>query len=268
MRKHLKHFAELARKFHHKRRLVLLFVLSLSLLPSTARAAGLTDILTLLNTITSTIQNAIGGVLSGIQTLNTSVNNFRQQIIWPVNALNQTRGFVTSTRAHYQGLMNQIDAIKNNSATLTSPTQLESLYRSAQGGSIAQLQGSYRNVYAPVPLATDAKPFQRNLMDMDDALAMGSLKTTVLSDQTTTGMLGLADSIEQQSATAAPGTGPMLATEAQIASLESQAYLAKVLASELRQEAAKLAHENALLKQSAVNTRNLQNQIQQVLTHP
>jgi hypothetical protein len=90
----------------------------------------------------------------------------------------------------------------------------------------------------------------------------------VLSDQTTTGMLGLADSIEQQSATAAPGTGPMLATEAQIASLESQAYLAKVLASELRQEAAKLAHENALLKQSAVNTRNLQNQIQQVLTHP
>ena len=100
MRKHLKHFAELARKFHHKRRLILLFVLSLCLLPSTARAAGLTDILTLLNTITSTIQNAIGGVLSGIQTLNTSVNNFRQQIIWPVNALNQTRGFVTSTRAH------------------------------------------------------------------------------------------------------------------------------------------------------------------------
>jgi hypothetical protein len=105
-------------------------------------------------------------------------------------------------------------------------------------------------------------------MDMDDALAMGSLKTAVLSDQTTSGMLSLADSIDQQSAFAAPGSGPMLATEAQIASLESQAYLAKVLASELRQEAAKLAHENALLKQSAANTRNLQNQIQRVLTHP
>jgi hypothetical protein len=123
-------------------------------------------------------------------------------------------------------------------------------------------------VYTAVPLATDAKPVQRNLMDTDDALAMGSLKTAVLSDQTTNVMLGLADSIEQQSATAAPGSAPMLATEAQIASLESQAYLAKVLASELRQEAAKLAHENAFLKQSATNTRNLQNQVQQMLTHP
>jgi hypothetical protein len=105
-------------------------------------------------------------------------------------------------------------------------------------------------------------------MDMDDALAMGSLKTSVLADQTTAGMLTLADSIEQQSATAAPGSGPMLATQAQVASLESQAYLAKVLASELRQEAAKLAHQNTLLKQSAAATRNLQNQIQQVLAHP
>ena len=268
MKKYFQNFVAFSGKFRHLRHSLALVVLALFLLPGTARAAGLTDIITLLTTITSTIQNAIGGVLTGIQTLNNTVNNFRQQVIWPVNALSQTRGFITSTRAQYQGLMNQIHQIKNNSATLTSPTQLESLYRSAQAGSIAQLEGSYTTVYTPVPLATEAKPIQRNLMDMDDALAMGSLKTAILSDQTTSGMLGLADSIEQQSATAAPGSGPMLATEAQIASLESQAYLTKVLASELRQAAAKLAHENTLLKQSAANTRNLENQIQQVLTHP
>ena len=250
------------------RRFLAVFIIALCLLPGTARAAGLTDIITLLTTITGTIQNAIGGVLTGIQTLNTTVNSFRQQIIWPVNALNQTRAFVGSTRVQYQGVMMQIQAIRTNSATLTNPTQLESLFRSAKAGNVAPLQASYTNVYASVPSATDAKPVQRNLMDMDDALAMGSLKTAVISDQTTSGMLTLADSIDQQSAVAAPGSGPMLATEAQIASLESQAYLAKVLASELRQEAAKLAHENALLKQSAANTRNLQNQIQQVLTHP
>jgi ATP-dependent protease HslVU (ClpYQ) peptidase subunit len=105
-------------------------------------------------------------------------------------------------------------------------------------------------------------------MDMDDAIAVGSLKTTVVSDQTTSGLLSLADSIEQQSSTAAPGSGAMLATEAQIASLQSQAYLAKVLAAELRQEATKLAHQNALIKQSALNVRTLQNQMQQVLAHP
>lgn len=267
MKKCVDRFVELANKLRDKRHLAVLVIL-LCLVPGTARAAGLTDIISLLTTITSTIQNAIGGVLSGIQTLNTTVNNFRQQIIWPVNALNQTRAFVNSTRAQYQGLMNQIHAIKNNSATLTNPTQLESSFRSANAASIAGLQASYTNVYTSVPLATNAKPIQRNLMDMDDALAMGSLKAALLSDQTTSGMMTLADSIDQQSAVAAPGSGPMLATAAQIASLESQAYLAKVLAAELRQESARLAHENTLLKQSAAATRNLQNQIQQVLTHP
>ena len=240
----------------------------LILLPGTAWAAGLTDIITLLNTITGTIRNVIGGALSGIQSLNSDLNNFRQQVVWPVSALNQTKAFVNSTRNQYQNLMNQIHAIQNNSATLTNPAQLESFFRSGQGRTIAQMSSRYTNVYTPVPLANSAKPMQRNLMDMDDALAIGSLKTSVIADQTTTGMLKLADSIEQQSSTAAPGSGPMLATESEIASLESQAYLAKILAAELRQEAVKLAHQNALMKESAAATRNLQNQIQQVLSHP
>jgi len=41
-----------------------------------------------------------------------------------------------------------------------------------------------------------------------------------------------------------------------------------MLAAELRLEAAKLAQENTLLKQSAASTRSLQNQMQQVLAHP
>jgi hypothetical protein len=41
-----------------------------------------------------------------------------------------------------------------------------------------------------------------------------------------------------------------------------------MLAAQLRQEATKLAHQNALLKQRSVATQTLQNQIQQVLGHP
>ena len=250
------------------KRLLLVAVLVLCLLPATARAAGISDILSLFQTITSTLQNAIGGVLSGIQTLNSAINNFRQQVIWPVAMINQAKGFVNSTRAQYGNLMFQIQDIKNNSASLVNPSQLESAFRSGQAGTIQQLQAVYTKVYSAVPPPTDAQPVQRNMMDMDDALAMGSLKTTILSDQNTQGMLALADSLEQQSAAAAPGSGPMLTAQAQVADLETQAYLAKVLAAELRQEAAKLAHQNTLLKQSAAATRNLQNQIQQVLTHP
>jgi hypothetical protein len=254
--------------FRSGKQWLLLLLLAVVLAPPSARAAGIGDILILFKTIASTIQGAIGGALSGIQTLNSTINNFRQQIIWPLAQINQARAFVASTRSQYGGLMFQIQAIRNNSATLTNPTQLESVFRNGQSGSIGQFQPLYTNVYGNVPSSNDARPVQRNMVDMDDALAQGSLKTTVLSDQTTEGMLALADSIEQQSATAAPGSAPMLATQAGISELESQAYLAKVLASELRQEAAKLAHQNSLLKQSAASTRNLQNQVQQVLTHP
>ncbi len=243
-------------------------VIGFLLIPSPARAAGSGDILTLLQTIMSTIRSEIGGTLSEIQNLAATVNNFRQQIIWPVNQLNQAKAFVSSTRALYGGWMSQVQAIKNNSSTLANSSQLESVFRSGQAGNIAQLQRAYTTLYASAPPATQAKLEQRNMMDMDDALAQGSLKTAVLSDQTTGRMLTLADSLEQQSATAAPGSGPMLSTQAQVASLETQAYLAKVLAAELRQEAARLAHQNALLKQSAATTRSLENQVQQVLTHP
>lgn len=185
----------------NKRRLLLL-VLALLLAPPAARAAGIGDILTLIETITSTIQGAIGGALGGIQQLQNMVNNFRQQIIWPLDQLNQARGFVTSTRAQYGGLMFQIQAIKNNSATLTNPSQLESLFRSGQSGAIGQFQPLYTNVYGAVPSATDARVLQRNMIDMDDALAQGSLKTTVLSDQTTQGVLALADSIPTSASSA------------------------------------------------------------------
>jgi len=136
-----------------KRWLVLL-LLAVVLAPPSARAAGIGDILTLFKTITSTIQGVIGGALSGIQTLNSTINNFRQQIIWPLAQINQARVFVASTMAQYGGLMSQIHAIKNNSATLTNPTQLESVFRNGQSGSIGQFQPFYINVYGSSPFTS------------------------------------------------------------------------------------------------------------------
>jgi hypothetical protein len=264
--------AELLHKLHDhlrmRRRWLLVLIVTLCLIPSTAGAVGLGDIISLLKTITSTIQGSIGGALNEIQNLESLLNNFRQQIIWPLTAINQAKGFVTSISTQYGHRMFGILTIRNNSAMLVAPSQLESLFRSGQSTSIGQVFPAYVSVYSAVPSPTNAPPQQRNMMDMDDALAMGSLKTTVLSDQTSQGLLALADSIEQQSANAAPGSAPMLSTQAQVADLETQALMAKVLAAELRAEAAKLAHENALLKQSSAATRNLQNQMMQVLSHP
>jgi hypothetical protein len=248
--------------------IALVCVVAVVSLPTAAHALGLSNIVTLLNTITSTLKNVIGGELSQIQTLGTNRNAFEQGQLWPVASLNRARAFINSTQVQFGNLMNQIHATTNNSATLPNAIRLETLFRGSQTANLNQVSASYSNVYAPVPNANNATQLQRNLMDMDDALASGSLKTSLISDQTTSGMLSLADSIEQQSASAAPGSGAMLATESQIASLQSQAYLAKVLAAELRQESAKLAHQNMLIKQSAANTHILQNEMQHLLAHP
>src|SRR5579859_4308458 len=266
--KTLKLFRSFQHRLSHRRRWVFMAVITLCLIPSNTRAQGIGDILLLLHTITSTLQGPIGDALSEIRKVSAAVNNFRQQIIWPLALINQARSFVSATRTRYTGLMAQIEGIKNNSATLALPMQLESVFRSAQSGSISQLPTIYTQVYQPVALAGIAQPGQRNLMDMDDAMSMDSLKTAMVSDQTTQSMLTLADSLEQQAMTAAPGSASMVTAQARIADLETQAQLAKMLAAQLRQEATKLAHQNALLKQRSVATQNLQNQIQQVLAHP
>jgi hypothetical protein len=108
----------------------------------------------------------------------------------------------------------------------------------------------------------------RNMMDMDDAAAAASLKTTVISDQNSVQMLARADALEAQAVAAAPGSAPLLTAQAQVANLANQAYLAKMLAADLRLEATKLAHDNAIRKKNAASTRGLRLQMQQVLTHP
>jgi hypothetical protein len=250
------------------KRLLAVLIVAVVLAPTALRADGIGDILLLFHTISSTLQGPIGGALSEMRKVTAAVNNFRQQIIWPLALINQTRAFVSSTRAHYTGLMSQIEGVKNNSATLAIPMQLESIFRGAQSGSISQIPSLYMHVYQPVAMAGIAQPGQRNLMDIDDAMAMDSLKTAMVSDQSTQGMLTLADSLEQQAMTAAPGSASMVTAQARIADLETQAQLAKMLAAQLRQEATKLAHHNALLKQRSAATQSLQNQIQQVLAHP
>ena len=252
----------------HRKRLVAVVVVALVLAPAAVRADGIGDILSLFHTITSTLQGPIGGALNEMRKISTAINNFRQQVIWPLALINQTRSFISATRAHYTGLMSQIESIKNNSATLALPMQLETMFRGAQSGSISQIPSLYTQVYQPVALAGIAQPGQRNLMDIDDAMAMDSLKTSMVSDQTTQGMLTLADSLEQQAMTSAPGSASMVTAQARIADLVTQAQLAKMLAAQLRQEATKLAHQNATLKHSATTTQNLFNQIQQVLAHP
>jgi hypothetical protein len=228
--------------------------------------AGIADIVVLLNTITSTLENGVGAVLSGIQDVSTGLRDFEQQLVWPVTLINQSRQEVLQVRAQFSSLAGRIQSISTDSATLLAPKRLEALLRSQQAANLGQISGSYGQVYQALPQASQATVSQRNLVDVDDALALGAMKTAIASDQVSQEMLGVADGLERQVSATAPGSAPILTAQAQVANLQNQAMLHRMLAAELRQEAATLAHTNALRKQSADAHRVLRNNLQQILS--
>ena len=230
--------------------------------------AGVADIISLLRTITSTLQDSIGSVLTKINTIQVEANNFRQRIIYPLDVINAAKAFVLTIEGRYRGIFLEIRTLPLNSATLANPAQFEATLRSAGSNAMASLQTQYTQVYTQLPPPQAASPQQRDMMDMDDASALASLKTAVIADQASGRMLTFADKLATETGSSAPGSAPMVALQAQIVNLENQAYLAKMLAADLRAEATKLAHGNALRKQSATNTRNLMLQMQQVVSHP
>ena len=249
-----------------KRRVLVLFLAGLLIFVPAAANAGITDIITLLTTITSTLQNAIGTVLSGIQSIRTTITAFEQQVVWPVALINQAKNEVAQVRAQFSTLAGQIESLPTSSATLVNPKQLETLLRSQQAANLPQINASYSQVFQALPPADQATATQRNLIDVDDAMSLGALKTATASDQGSQQMLSVADSLEQEAAASAPGSAPIVTAQAAAANLQNQAMLQRLLAAELRQEAARLAHTNALRKQSADANRTLRNNLQQILS--
>jgi hypothetical protein len=251
---------------HSKTRtLALCFLAPLVLMPMAAYG-GVQDIISLLTTITSTLESGVGSVLRGIQSIHTTVRDFELQVVWPLTLIQQTRAEISEVRAQFTSLASQIQSIPSNSATLVNPSRLESILRSQRAESLSQISASYTLVYQSLPQVRQATAAQRNLMDVDDAFALGALKTATASDQASEQMLNVADGLEQQAAVSAPGSTSILSAQAQAAHLQTQAMLQKLLAAELREEAARLAHTNALRKHSAEANRDLRDNMLQILS--
>jgi hypothetical protein len=89
------------------------------------------------------------------------------------------------------------------------------------------------------------------MMDIDDALGQQSLKTTLIADQGQDVILATANQMENQVSVSSPGSAPFFTAQAQVANLRCQAFMQKMLAAELRQEAGRIAHDNVLVKRKA-----------------
>jgi hypothetical protein len=229
--------------------------------PAAAQGSLVAAIQSVLNVINGLIKTA----LNSVNSVRAAVSNFYQQVTWPVALINQAKAMVTQMIAQYRGLMQSIFSIDLRSATLPNPSALENVIRNHQTNDFASLVTSFGNTYGAVPTATAVSPADRTMMDMDDALAVDNLKTLKESDQADDLTLQAADSLENAASQAAPGSAPFLTATAVVASIQSQALTQKMLAAELRQEAARLAHENALRKRGATMTGDVNTQILNLL---
>jgi hypothetical protein len=217
------------------------------MLPSRAQA-GIFDIF---GEMFGTIQNDMGAALNQINELTQEMQQLHQQIVWPLALVNQARGFVSNSINSYRGFMTQVFTLKSPSATLASPQQLETILHSRQSSQIPALQASFATNYGTVPAVNAASPQDRVMMDIDDALGQQSLKTTLIADQGQDVILATANQMENQVALSTPGSTPFITAQAQVANLRCQAFMQKMLAAELRQEAGRIAHDNVLVKRKS-----------------
>jgi hypothetical protein len=204
--------------------------------------------------ITNTIGALFGtanGLLGSISNFLQALANLWQNIVYPIALINQSRMLVTQLITQFRGLITAIHNINVRSATLPNPSALEAIMRNGLIADFGQLNQTYRTTYQQLPPVTDIDPGDRQRVDMSDALAMDTLKTLKASDDIVNQTLQASQIIEDEAAEAAPGSAAYLTGAGIVAAVENQAMMQRMLAAELREEAAMLAHTNAIRKRQA-----------------
>lgn len=223
---------------------------------------------TVLNTITVTI----GGWLTSINVVLGKLFSLFTQTVWPLAKINLAKSQIRSIIAQFLGVLQSIMSINPHTATLPHPIALESVIRDRSTADLSSLPSAYVNTYRPLPQAANIAPQDRDLTDMDDALAQDNLMMLKESDQAQDLQLQLANQIESLVGNpnidiSAPGSSSLITAAAVAGQIQSQAVTQKMLAAMMRQEAARVAHDNAIRKRNAAYAGQLQTDLTNVLQH-
>src|SRR5437016_5967381 len=214
---------------------VLLATVTLGLIfppPAYAQFGLLESIQNILNVI----NGAIRSTLNLIGSTSQSLQGRYQQIVWPVQLIDQARNAIASWITQFRAVLKAIYRAPVNSATLPAPAGLEAIMRNRQTNDFASLTQSYYGTFGRLPPADEADPLARNMIDIDDGLALDTLKTLKATDHVSDLILESGDRIEDEARAGAPGSAPLLTVAAMAANIQSQAMMQKMLAALLRQE--------------------------------
>jgi len=240
--------------------MTLVIALAVVVIVPPARAQiGIPAVIAAATAVVSLIDSDIGGLLHTIQGTINSINSvlaefnlFWSGVVYPPSSSNRARATVGSMIAQYRSLLTALLRVNVSSAQLANPAALESAIRSRGTGDFAQTTNAYIQTYRPIPLPTDAHPIERDLADIDDAMALANLKTLKASDAVVDQMMTAANVIEDEGTRMAPGSAAFLAGAGMIASVKSQATMQRMIAAAIRQEAARVAHDNTVRKRNAM----------------
>lgn len=247
-----------------------LLIFTLMLAPQPAHAqfglGGITNAFNLVNQAMTAMQNFINNVmrplLEGIQSAANALQSFLAQlrqlweeIVWPIRAINEAKALAQQLIGLFRNPLAALYGISVNSAQLPNPASLEAIMRNKNPGDHAALVTAFGRVFGPLPAASEVHPEERNLIDVDDAMAVDQLMTLKMGDAGADRVLQAAEAVEDEARRFAPGTAAMASAAAYIAAVQSQAHMQKMIAGQLRQEAARLAHETMGIKRGASFTR-------------
>ena len=222
--------------------------------------------LSVFDAIFSSIQNDIGTSLKAINQVAQQMQQLYQTTVAPLAAINQARGFVANSINTYRGQMSQAFNTPFASAVTPGAQQFETILHSRVSAEIPALDASFTSNFGSIPIVDAASPQDRVMMDVDDALGQENFKTTLIADQGADVVLQTANLMENRVALSTPGSNPFLTAQAQVANLRCQAYIQKMLAAELRQEAGRIAHDNVLVKRRTAATSGVNSLITGALT--
>jgi len=217
-----------------------------------------------LSTISSTLSNVVGGGLNGILSIEQTIANFEQTVVWPKNLIAQAQALVGSLQGTYTQIQGVI-RIPVNSATLPAPQQLEQNLLSGNSGQIGQTSQNFVAVYGAVPAANAAPSGVRNEVDMTDAAAQAAMKRAIEIDQLADLEIQAANQINQSIQTAAPGSAPIIEAQADAWLVRANAYTQAATADLMRVRAVALANGGADVKSGSANTAALGQQLMNLL---
>lgn len=217
-----------------------------------------------LNSISGLLNSVVAKPLAQIQQIQQQTANFEQQVVYPISAINSARGLSSQLQGQLSQI-NQLFRIPVNSATLPTPQQFEQALLSHNPQLLGQVSQNYASVYGVVMGPTDAPQPIRDLVDMSDAEAQAALKKAVELDALADVELAVADRINQQIQTAAPGSAPILEAQASAWLVRANAYTQSAMAELIRVRSIDLANSGSQLKLGATDLDTLRANTAQTL---